>query len=187
MTANRFLEPMQNLYVAHRNFKKAWATQHRAKLKDKKPLEVDLTRNKFWDALNLLFQTKLAPLRQTFLTDSISAIDDVIDFLAVDIPAFRCGYEKEWYLRRLKSLPLNEAQKARLKTIALDLARKPDYRREFYDWAKLMIVLADENFIAELQPLLESSDEFVRKKVERMMKVILENRKDLKVENLVSM
>lgn len=154
--------------------------RHPSKSKEKKPSEVDLTRNKFWDELNLLFQTKLDPLRQAFLTDSLAAVDDVIDFLAVDIPAFRCGYEKEWYLRRLKSLPLDEAQKARLKTIALDLARRSDYRREFYDWAKLMIVLADKTFVAELQPLLESSDEFVRKKVERMIKVILENRKDLK-------
>ncbi len=178
---------MQNLYVAHQNFKKAWATQHRAKLKDKEPSEVDLTRNKFWNALNLLFQTKLDPLRQTFLTDSVAAVDDVIDFLAVDIPAFRCGYEKEWYLRRLKSLPLTEVQKERLRTTALDLCRKPDYRREFYDWAKLMIVLADENFVDELKVLLESSDEFVRKKAERMSKVIIENRKDLKAKTLASM
>lgn len=187
MSANRLRELMQNLYDAHREFHKAWAKGQAASMKGKESLAVSSSRDKFWDALTLLFRVKLAPLRQAFLTDSISAVDDVIDFLAVDIPAFRCGYEKEWYLRRLKSLPLNEAQKARLKTIALDLARKPDYRREFYDWAKLMIMLADETFVAELQPLLESSDEFVRKKVERMMKVILENRKDLKVENLVSM
>ena len=187
MTANRFRELMQNLYVAHQDFKNAWAMQHRSKLKNKKPSEVDLARNKFLDAMNLLFQTKLDPLRQAFLTDNISAVDAVIDFLAVDIPAFRCGYEKEWYLRRLKSLPLNETQKSRLKTIALDLSSKPDYRREFSDWAKLMIMLADENFIAELQTLLESSDEFMRKKVERMLTVILENRKDLKTKTLASM
>lgn len=177
---------MQNLYDAHQNFKKAWASRHRSKLKDGKIPEVDLTRNKFRDALNLLLQTKLNPLRQAFLTDSVAAVDDVIDFLAVDIPAFRCGYEKEWYLRRLKSLPLTETQKARLKTIALDLARKPNYRRDFSDWAKLMIVLADEIFIAELQTLLESSDVFVRKKAERMLTVILGNRKDLKAEKLIS-
>ena len=187
MSANGFRELMQNLYIAHQDFKKAWAMQHRSKSKDKKPSEVDLTRNKFCDELNLLFQTKLDPLRQAFLTGSVAAVDDVIDFLAVDIPAFRCGYEKEWYLRRLKSLPLTEAQQERLKTIALDLCRKPDYRREFSDWAKLMITLADETFVDELQSLLESSDEFVRKKVKRMLAVIVQNRKDLKAKRLASM
>jgi hypothetical protein len=185
MTANRFREPIQNLYLAHQNFKKAWAMRHRAKSKNNKPSEVDLARNSFWDAFNLLFQTKLDPLRQAFLTNSVTAVDGVIDFLAIDIPAFRCGYEKEWYLRRLKSVPLNEAQKERLKNIALDLCRKPDYRREFSDWGKLMIVLADEAFVDELENLLESPDEFVRKKAERMLTIILQNRKALKAKRLV--
>ena len=178
---------MQNLYDAHQSFHKAWAKGQTASWKGKEPIEVSSSRDKFWDALNFLFQVKLDPLRHDFLTDSVAAVDDVIDFLAVDIPAFRCGYEKEWYLRRLKSLPLNEAQNQRLKTIALDLCRKPDYRREFSDWAKLMIVLANETFVDELQSLLESSDEFVRKKAERMMSVILQNRKDLNAKRLASM
>lgn len=147
--------------------------------------EVDLTRNKFCEALNLLFQTELEPLRQTFLSDSVAAVDEVIDFLSVDIPAFRCGYEKEWYLRRLKSLPLTENQKERLKNIALDLCRKPAYRREFPDWARLMIMLADETFVDELQALLESPDLFVRKKADRVLKIIPENRKDLIARRLV--
>jgi hypothetical protein len=186
MSANRLRELMQNLYDAHQTFHKAWAKGQAASWKGKEPLDVSTSRDKFWDALNLLFQAKLDPLRQAFLTNRVDAVNDVIDFLAIDIPAFRCGYEKEWYLRRLKSLPLNDAQKARLKTIALDLARKPDYRREFYDWAKLMIVLADETSVDGLESLLESPNEFVRKKAERMLTVILQNRKDLKAKRLVS-
>ena len=185
MSANRLRELMQNLYDAHREFKKAFQDSI-ANWKGKEPLEVSSSRDKFWDALILLFGEIIEPLHDAFLADKITVLDDVIDFLAIDIPAFRCGYEKEWYLRRLKSLPLSEAQKARLKTIALDLSRKPDYRREFYDWAKLMIVLADKPFVDELETLLESSDEFVQKKVKRMLTVILENRKDLRRKKLVS-
>ena len=186
MSANRFRELMQNLYVTHREFKKEWATWERVGLNGKEPKEVTLTRDKFWDSLNILFGIKIEPLHDAFLADSISAINDVIDFLEIDIPAFRCGYEKEWYLRRLKSLPLNEMQKKRLKTIALDLCRKPDYRREFTDWARLLVMLADDTFIAQLQSLLKSPDEFVRKKNERMLSMIIENRKDLKAMSLVS-
>jgi hypothetical protein len=186
MSENRLRELMQNLHTAHQEFKKAWVAWERVGLSGKEPKEVSLTRNKLLEALNLLYSTKLDPLRNNFLRNGVYAVEDVIDFLSIDIPAFRCGYEKEWYLRRLKSVSLSVAQQERLKTIALDLAGKPDYRREFSDWAKLMVLIADKTFIEELEGLLESPDEYVQKKARRMLNIIFENRKDLKAKMLVS-
>jgi hypothetical protein len=108
-----------------------------------------------------------------------SSIDSVIDFLEIDIPAFRCGYEKEWYLNKLKSLSLNKDQQDRLKTIALDLVSKSHYRREFQDWCRLMIVHADQPFFARLQELSASDEHWVQQKAKRMLETITNNRRDL--------
>src|SRR4051812_10740091 len=58
--------------------------------------------------LKELFWGEMAEVDKAFLTGDLEAVSKVIDFLEVDIPAFRCGYAKEWYLRRLKNLPLSE-------------------------------------------------------------------------------
>ena len=181
MTTNRFQKPMQNLYDAHKEFQQSF--YWRGRDKDKKAA-IDLARDKFWAALNFLWDTELDSLYRAVAAGGVAAADEIIDFLAVDIPAYRTGYAKEWFLRRLKKLPLTEAHREHLKAIALEMCGKPNYRREFTEWIRLIIVLADESFVSELQELSKSSDEFVRKKAERTLSVIFNHRKDLKLDKL---
>src|ERR1043165_2465428 len=81
--------------------------------------------------LTELFWGELAEVDKAFLTGNPEAVSKVIDFLEVDIPAFRCGYAKEWYLRRLKSLPLSDKHRLRLKSLALSICGSATFRREF--------------------------------------------------------
>ncbi|HEX8747461.1 MAG TPA: hypothetical protein VF717_09690 [Pyrinomonadaceae bacterium] len=171
---------MEQLYLAHKEFQKEWAAWRRVGLTGNEPIAVTSSRNRFWAAFQFLFETRLRPLRQSFSSGEPHAIDEVLDFLEIDIPAFRCGYEKEWYFRHLKSAKLDEKHRLRLSRLALLSCSSQNYRREFWDLAKLMIKLADVNFVEELQTLSESSSEFERKKSSRMLRVILENRKDLR-------
>jgi hypothetical protein len=129
-----------------------------------------------------LFVGHLDPLRRDFEANPLRAVDDVIHFLEIDIPAYRCGYEKEWYLGKLKSVSLTSEPQSRLKGIALDLVSKPHYRRESRDWSRLMIVVADEPFVASLQTLSNSPEHFVQQNARRMLKTVLENRPDLRAD-----
>jgi hypothetical protein len=181
MTINRFLEPMTALHHAHRDFKRAWKSWNDAKAKEKVRAEEETitAREAFWTAFNDLFDLSLNPLRRNFIYDPQTVIDDVIDFLSVDVPCFRCGYEKEWYLRRLKSVSLSTNQRQRLKSIALDLARGSDYRREFKEWCRLMIVLADGRFLTDLKEAAAAPMETGRNRPKRMLQTILHHRPDL--------
>jgi hypothetical protein len=102
--------------------------------------------------------------------------DKVIDFLETDIPAFRTGYEKEFYLRHLKGVSLSELQRERLREIALRICRNDTFRRELRDWARLMIVLADNRFISNLQEIVESTPWPEHRKARFMLEIILQNR-----------
>ena len=175
---NSFRELVERLHVAHTDFAKVWKTAphgHAAR----EPQKVTEARDKFSDALNALFG-KLTPLEQPLLAGDPQAIDAILDFSEVDIPAFRCGYAKQKYFRKLKSLSLNTAQEERLRRLAYNLCRSPNYGREIADLARLMIRLADASFIRELQQLSKDSDDRVRKKSQRMLDVILHNRADLR-------
>ena len=44
--------------------------------------------------------------------------------LEVDIPAFRAGYDKEWYYKRLKKLPLADDQTEQLRNIRVRAVRQ---------------------------------------------------------------
>jgi hypothetical protein len=115
------------------------------------------------------------------MADPDGAADSVIDFLEIDIPAFRCGYVKEKFLRKLKSVALAEHQQTRLKKVALSLVAQGHYRRELSGWSRLMIVMADEEFIRSLQDVIKSLDAGQARGAERMLRVLIENRPDLQV------
>jgi hypothetical protein len=115
------------------------------------------------------------------MADPGGAADSVIDFLEIDIPAFRCGYVKEKFLRKLKSVALAEHQQTRLKKVALSLVAQGHYRRELSDWSRLMIVMADEEFIRSLQDVIKSLDAGQARGAERMLRVLIENRPDLQI------
>lgn len=176
---NRFRELVERLYVAHTEFQRVWKAYSPYCMTTKEPQEVTDARNKSWAALDSLFE-KLEPVERPFLAGDPKSIDTVLEFAEVDIPAFRCGYAKQWFFRKLKSLPLNETQEARLRHLAYNLCRGPNYGREIADMGRLMIRLADKPLIRELQTLAESSDELVRRKSRRMLDVILHHRADLR-------
>lgn len=176
---NRFRESVERLYTAHAEFKRAWEVYRPYCMTAIEPQEVTDARNKFLAALDALFDM-VQPLERPFLAGEAKAIDAVIEFAEVDMPAFRCGYTKQWFFRKLKSLPLNKTQEARLRQLAYNLCRGPNYGREIADMGRLMIRLADKPLIRELRALAESSDELVRKKSQRMLDVVLHHRKDLR-------
>jgi hypothetical protein len=182
---SQYRKLMNELHNAHQDFKKQWndwrngklSHKEKLELKGKEPNSVTLARDKFRKYLSILLDTKLAPLKIKFSQNPVEAIDEVIEFLSVDIPAFRCGYAKEKFLTKLKSAPLTDAQKEKLQQIALDLVTNPQYRRELGDWARLMIKLADKPFLQKLAEINANSD--IRLKANRMTDKILQNRKDL--------
>ncbi len=130
--------------------------------------------------LEELFWNTLQPVEERMLAGDAVAIDQIIDFLAVDLPAFHCGYAKEWYLRKLKSLPLRIDQQERLRGLALEQCRTLTYRREFREWCRLMIRLADKGFVEALLPLTESVHGFIWLKSNLMLYKVLNNRPELR-------
>lgn len=60
--------------------------------------------------IGLLLYHHLAPLKQRFIAGDAKAIDEVLDFLAIDLLASGTGYQKQWYYRKLKHLDLTEEQ-----------------------------------------------------------------------------
>lgn len=176
---NRFRKSVERLYTAHAEFKRAWEAYRPYWRTTSEPQEVTDARHKFLAALDALFGM-LEPLEQPFLAGEAKAIDAVLEFAEVDIPAFRCGYAKQWYFRKLKSLPLNKTQESRLRQLAYNLCRGPNYGREIADMGRLMIRLADKPLIRELRVLAEGSDDLVRRKSQRMLDVVRHHRKDLR-------
>lgn len=106
---NDYRHLMENLYLAHQNFQREWREWRNGKqqLKGYEPESVTAARNKLLDALNLLYNTKLMPLETKFRANPESAVDEIIEFLSIDIPAFRCGYAKEWFLKNSKAFRSN--------------------------------------------------------------------------------
>jgi hypothetical protein len=178
---------MEKAHLAHQDFRREWndwqngklARKVKKQLKGHEPESVTVARNNFFDASNFLFNTKLAPLEIKFRTNPEAAVDEIIEFLSVDIPAFRCGYAKEWFLKKLKAVPLKSSQRQKLREIALDLLSRSAYRRELGAWSRLMIVLADESFIEELRNLSENSDPARELRAKRVLDKIFHHRADL--------
>ncbi len=188
---------MRELHKAHREFKKEWNDWRNEKIKptEKEKLNklkgreseaVSIARDKFYVALNRLYDTQLQPLEIAFRENPLSAADDVIEFLSVDITAHRCGYAKEWFLTKLKSVELKTSQKLKLQQTALDLCESYNFRREINYWSRLMIKLADQNFINKLNALSNSSNRYAQIKAKWLLDKILHHRKDLTVNSLVT-
>jgi hypothetical protein len=130
--------------------------------------------------LRELFAEHLGPLRDGLLAGEPDAINSIIDFLEVDVAAFRCGYAKQDYLRRLKTIPLTDQHQARLRQYGLRLCATPAHRREIREAARLMIRVADQDFVNQLRALTTGSNESVRRKVTKVLSVVLNGRKDLR-------
>jgi hypothetical protein len=182
-----FVNPMRELHGAHRNFKSEWRRWQNGEIKRKEkkelkglePESVSLARDKFYESLENLYQTKIYPLESKFCTDPQIAVDEVIEFLSVDIPAFRCGYAKEIFLSDLKKVSLSPEQKQRILQVTLEVCEAFNFRREFRRWCRLMIKLADREFVEKLTQLSKSTNRYAAIKSKWMLETIFRHRKDL--------
>jgi hypothetical protein len=121
----------------------------------------------------------LKPLKQRFIAGDAKTIDEVLDFLVIDLFASGTGYQKQWYYRKLEQLDLPEEQVNRVREIALARYASNEYRREDSELRRLMVRLADAKFMEQVRaiPARSGSSVFVHK--DRMLDVILAHRKDL--------
>jgi hypothetical protein len=164
-------------YSAHVEFHREWRKYYDGSKKPE-PQSLKSARQNFFAESEKLFNA-LDRLDGGFKAGESTSIDGILDFIAVDIPAFRCGYAKEKYLRRLKSLHLNPSQIEFIREIGLSMCSSESYRREFRDLARLLIKLADSSFIENVRELQAASDGIVEFKCRLMLQTILNVRKDL--------
>jgi len=177
---------MQESFLAHQNFKSVWRAWRSGKLKDAKgvkphtePKTVTEARNLFLAKNDLLFSSKIEPLEIKFKKNP-NALDEVIEFLSVDIPAFRCGYAKEVFLQRLKKSEFSKNESEKLQNLLIEVCKTKSFRREFRRWSRLGVKLADENFVEELKLLRKSENNFARIKSKWILETIGQNRLHLR-------
>ncbi|HEY8751177.1 MAG TPA: hypothetical protein VIM11_24550 [Tepidisphaeraceae bacterium] len=193
-----FRRLMEQIRHAHAAFSKGWTEARTAALKSISPMEGAASWEQVWQAngiayqsaqsladrrdrlLGKLFEEHLIPLQEDFLRGVPSAVDAVIDFLEVDVPAFRCGYAKEYYLRQLKKIRLSDEQQERIRQYGLRLCSMPVHRREIGEAGRLMIRFANRAFVEQLRGLTTSENDRIREKSLKMLSVIQNGRNDLR-------
>lgn len=109
------------------------------------------------------------------------AIDAILDFCELDIPAYRCGYAKEWCYTRMKRLLLSNAQTARVRQLALELCRAESARRELAELTRLLIRVADIDFLRDLKVLTRDKNPWTHRKAKRMFGIVRHHRSDLRL------
>jgi hypothetical protein len=182
-----FRTPMRELHNAHRNFQNEWRRwrngelkkEERKRLNPYEPESVTLARNAMLTALGKLFDSEIYPLELELRANSQFAADKIIEFLSIDILAFRCGYAKEFFLTKLKSVQLTGEQIKSLRQIALEMCEVYNFHREFRRWCHLMIKLADREFVEKLTQLSKSTNRYAAIKSKWMLETIFHHRKDL--------
>ena len=122
----------------------------------------------------------IGPLEKRFFSGDPSAIDEVIAVLSIDIPSFGSGYRKEDYYRRLKKPALSTQQVSQIRAIALQRCASGEYRREDRELRKLMVKLADVEFLNQLAGIPSAQGSLVERHRKLMIEVILHGRKDLR-------
>lgn len=165
------------LHRAHQEFHAEWNKYYDG-TKKAEPTKVKQAREHFFLRQTRLFE-EIGKYERDFFEGRSIAIDAILDFLEVDVPAFRCGYAKEKFFRRLKSLPLGSDQIERIRSLAYKLCATDSYRREFRDLARSMIKFANTDFVERIKGLRDTSDGVVHFKSSLMLDTILNNRKDL--------
>jgi hypothetical protein len=176
----RYRELLENMREAHAAHAAAYKRARSKCGTNQKAHEATKTElESLHKQLNFFYESILAPLLNPFLAGEPTAIDEVLTFLEVDIAAFRTGYSKAWYYRKLKSLKLSAEQIARLREVALNRCASSEYRREDSELRRLMIKFADEQFIRALAASLESPNPYIKRKKGLMLQVVLKERKDL--------
>lgn len=180
---------MQKSLTAHQNFKNVWRDWRSGKLKDAKgvkphtePKSVREARNKFLAANDELFNLRIEPLEKRFKVDASESLDEVLEFLSIDLSAFRCGYAKEFFLKWLKQTNFSVNEIEKIKSLIIEVCETKSFRREFRRWCRLAIKIADENFVERLQKVTKDENHFARVKSRWILEAIRQNRLDLRVK-----
>lgn len=180
---------MQKSLTAHQNFKNVLRDWRSGRLKDAKglkphtePKSVIDARNDFLAANDELFGLKIEPLEKKFEENSSKSLDEVLEFLSIDLPAFRCGYAKEFFLKWLKQTNFSVSEIEKIKCVIIEVCETESFRREFRRWSRLAMKIADENFVKKLQKLAEGENRFARVKAHWILQGIYQNRLDLRVK-----
>lgn len=184
---NDYQTLMSQLHSAHQNFLRQGQKWKDGELpqaakdgaNDREPENIVIARRLFSSAFNKLFDTKLIPLEARFQTDPASAVNEIIDFLAVDIPAFRCGSYKEFFLKKLKTTRLTPSQEQRIIKIFLKLCESRNVPREFRYWCELILSFADLDIVDDLMLLSKSTNNYTKTKSKLMMEMIFKDRKEV--------
>lgn len=171
---------MKAAYEAHSHFKNLWKRSYPFRT-GAEPAEVTIARDEFYRKHDQLFEA-LKTYAAEFFQAKPGSVDAILDFVEVDLPAFRTGYVKEKIYRKLKSMSLEPQQVERPASIALAQCDSDRYAREFRQLIRLMIKLADKEFVSKLAGKMNSTHGIVRFKTQRMLTAILDNREDLQNE-----
>lgn len=109
-------------------------------------------------------------------------IENALNFCEIDVLAFQTGYVKASIYQVLKRLDFTKAQKVRICRLGLLYVEWPGQRREMRELARLLIVMADENFVLELSKISENSlDKDKSRKANIILYKILNSRMDLRM------
>lgn len=171
---------LENVYRAHLDFKKEFnnAKGGRSKnAKGRRKAEAEL--EEFRKHLGILNDC-LEALRKRVQSGSPQAIDDLVEYLAVDTPAFGSGYAKERFFRLLKRVALTEDQISELQDIAVARCASTEYRRDDSELRRVMIRLADLDFLNRVAAIPALAGSRIEGHKRRMLQVVLAGRKDLR-------
>jgi hypothetical protein len=161
-------ELVEKLHVAYQKLKHTVSQAER-----------EIAQRQIQAAHQHLFADYLQPLDARFRQGDEQAINEVIEFLAIGTPAIRCGYVRGKWLRQLKTTQLSAHQQQRLMQIALSHCTSHHYLREMTEWNRLVIKLADKEFLRRAGPLIDADHPVVKAKARRMLFTILNSRQDL--------
>jgi hypothetical protein len=82
-------------HTAHVEFHREWKNYYDGSRKPEPQSLID-ARKRFNVESDRVFEA-LGRYEEWFVEGDANSIDAILDFIAVDIPAFRCGYAKEKY------------------------------------------------------------------------------------------
>ena len=175
-----YRELMQNVHDAHALSKEAFREIGSWKSKDETAVaKARKLLEEFKEKYRAL-DVRLTPLVETIRPGNEFLVDEVLEFLAVDVLAFGCGYAKEKCYRRLKHVELSPSQVGRIKEIALKRCASNEYRRDDAELRRLVAKIADLEFLEKIAAIPAESGSRVAGHKERMIEAVLAGRKDLK-------
>jgi hypothetical protein len=173
---------MENVRDSRLLFNRAFREMGSWKSKDDKA--VAKTR-KLLDAFkehSKALDVRITPLINTLRAGNEHVIDEILEFLAVDVLAFGCGYAKEKCYRRLKHVELSPSHIGRIKDIALKRCASNEYRRDDAELRRLVSKIADLEFLEKLTAIPAHDGSRVAGHKEGMIRAVLDGRKDLRDE-----